>query len=378
MTLALGVALSLFTACVVTRYIVYAVYAVGVRNPKYWARTKKEPAFDFIGRRKLTYGIAAIVIAAGLVAMIFNAANGRRALNFSLEFLGGTSTTVGFNEDYSLVELDDSGLLALAREAGVQPLMHLSTLTENGNFSTERATQVLNDPALSARLISEAAAKAAQKGYRGLDLDFEFLGAANAAAYAGFAARLREALDGLPLITALAPKTSDTQPGLLYEGHDYGALGAASDAVLLMTYEWGYTYGPPMAVAPLPNVRRVVEYALSRIPAEKIFLGFPNYGYDWPLPYARGTTRARSISNPEAVWLAAEFGAEIRFDDGAQTPYFNYTAGGTAHEVWFEDPRSAKAKYDLVSEYALRGVGFWNFMRPFPAGFALLGAMFEL
>ena len=289
-----------------------------------------------------------------------------------------TPFTYGVGPDASLVDLDDSGLLALAREAGVQPLMHLSTLTENGNFSTERATQVLNDPVLSARLISEAAAKAAQKGYRGLDLDFEFLGAANAAAYAGFAARLREALDGLPLITALAPKTSDTQPGLLYEGHDYGALGAASDAVLLMTYEWGYTYGPPMAVAPLPNVRRVVEYALSRIPPEKIFLGFPNYGYDWPLPYTRGTTRARSISNPEAVRLAVQNGAEIFFDETAQTPYFNYTAGGVAHEVWFEDPRSAKAKYDLVSEYALRGVGFWNFMRPFPAGFALLGAMFEI
>ena len=107
MTLALGVALSLFTACVVTRYIVYAVYAVGVRNQKYWARTKKEPSIDFIRRRKLTYSIAAFVIAAGLIAMIVNGVNGRRALNFSLEFLGGTSTTVGFNEDYSLVELDE-------------------------------------------------------------------------------------------------------------------------------------------------------------------------------------------------------------------------------------------------------------------------------
>ena len=107
MTLALGVALSMFTACVVTRYIVYAVYAVGVRNPKYWARAKKEPSIDFIGRGKVTYSIAAFVIAAGLIAMIVNGVNGRRALNFSLEFLGGTSTTVGFNEDYSLVELDE-------------------------------------------------------------------------------------------------------------------------------------------------------------------------------------------------------------------------------------------------------------------------------
>ena len=54
------------------------------------------------------------------------------------------------------------------------------------------------------------------------------------------------------------------------------------------SYEWGYTYGPPMAVAPLPSVRRVVEFALTEMPPEKIFLGFPNYAYDWTLPYAPG------------------------------------------------------------------------------------------
>ena len=289
-----------------------------------------------------------------------------------------TPFTYGICPDASLVELDDGALLALAREYGVRPLMHLSTLTENGNFSTERASQVLSDPALADRLIEAVVRTVDEKGYRGLDLDFEFLGRDNAEAYADFAARLRQALDGLPLITALAPKTSDDQPGLLYEGHDYAALGAASDAVLLMTYEWGYTYGPPMAVAPIGSVRRVVEYALSRIPAEKILLGFPNYAYDWTLPFEAGVSRARSISNVQAPALAVQYGAEIFFDEAAQTPYFNYVSDGRTHEVWFEDPRSAKAKYDLVAEYALRGIGFWNFMRPFPAGFALLGMMFDL
>ncbi len=289
-----------------------------------------------------------------------------------------TPFTYGIGPDASLVPLDDGPLLDLAREYGVRPLMHLSTLTENGNFSTERAQAVLNDPALSDRLISEAVRTVREKDYRGLDLDFEFLGRDNAAPYAGFAARLREALDGLILITALAPKTSDGQPGLLYEGHNYRALGEASDAVLLMTYEWGYTYGPPMAVAPIASVRRVVEYALSRIPAEKILLGFPNYGYDWTLPFEAGVSRARSISNVQAPALAVQYGAEILFDGAAQTPYFNYIADGRAHEVWFEDPRSARAKYGLVTEFALRGLGFWNFMRPFPAGFALLGEMFEI
>ena len=289
-----------------------------------------------------------------------------------------TPFTYGITENADLVPLDDAALLSLARQYGVRPLMHLSTLTENGNFSTERAARVLNDPALSARLIERAVRTVNEKGYRGLDLDFEFLGAANAAAYADFASRLRAALGGLPLITALAPKTSDAQPGLLYEGHDYAALGAASDAVLLMTYEWGYTYGPPMAVAPLASVRRVVEYALTRIPPEKILLGFPNYAYDWPLPFEAGSTRAQSISNERAVTLAVRYGAEIFYDETAQTPYFNYLLEGRAHEVWFEDPRSARAKYELVIQYGLRGIGFWNYMRPFAAGFALLGNLFDI
>ena len=106
MTLALGVALSMVTACVISRFIVYAVYAVGVRDPKFWARKKNEPKFDFIAKQKMFAGIAVLVIAIGIGAMGVNAARGARALNFSLEFLGGTSTTVEFKEDYTLEQLD--------------------------------------------------------------------------------------------------------------------------------------------------------------------------------------------------------------------------------------------------------------------------------
>ena len=145
------------------------------------------------------------------------------------------------------------------------------------------------------------------------------------------------------------------------------------------SYEWGYTYGPPMAVAPLPSVRRVVEFALTEMPPEKIFLGFPNYAYDWTLPYAPGTTHAQSIGNEAAVQLAVNVGAEIRFDEQAETPWFAYTDGESrAHEVWFEDARSSLAKYRLVTEYGLCGIGYWNFMRPFTASFALLNAVFRL
>ena len=162
---------------------------------------------------------------------------------------------------------------------------------------------------------------------------------------------------GYKTSVALAPKTSTDQPGLLYEGMDYALLGANADNVFLMTYEWGYTYGPPMAVAPLNKVRQVVEYALTQIPKEKILMGIPNYAYDWALPYERGITKARLIGNVEAVHIAAENGVSIQYDDLAQSPHFNYTRNGIAHEVWFEDVRSIEAKLNLAREYELLGVG---------------------
>lgn len=177
---------------------------------------------------------------------------------------------------------------------------------------------------------------------------------------------------------ALAPKTSDDQQGLLYEGIDYAALGEAANGVFLMTYEWGYTYGPPMAVAPLNMVRRVAEYALTRIPRDKIILGIPNYGYDWPLPYVRGTTRARSLGYTEAIQLAIDHGVPIRFDETAQSPWFRYWQYGIQHEVWFEDVRSYKAKFDLMDELGLPGAGFWQLMRLFRAGWLLADSMYNI
>ena len=292
-----------------------------------------------------------------------------------------TPFTYGFTPQGALVELDDGALLAAAAEAGTAPLMHLSTLTESGGFSNELAHLALTDQALQDTLIDNLEAMLLRKGYRGLDVDFEYLPPEDAGAYAAFLARLTERLAplGLPVLAALAPKTSADQPGTLYEGHDYAAIGAAVSRVLLMTYERGYIYGPPMAVAPLPNVRQVVEYALTEIPAEKLWLGVPLYGYDWPLPFVQGRTRAQSLSPQEAVALAVRYGAEIQYDQQSQAPWFRYTDEyGGGHEVWFEDARSIQAKLALVPEYGLDGVGYWNLNRPFPQNWRVLNALYRV
>lgn len=119
-----------------------------------------------------------------------------------------------------------------------------------------------------------------------------------------------------------------------------------------------------MAVAPLNMVRRVLDYAITEIEPSKMNLGIANYGYDWPLPFVQGETAARTIGNVEAVQIAIRYGAEIQFDEIAQSPYFNYTdEEGMEHVVWYEDVRSLEQKYDLLNEYGLNGIGVWQIMR---------------
>ena len=147
--------------------------------------------------------------------------------------------TYGIDAQGGLLPLDDGDMVTAARSHGTRPVMHLSTLTESGQFDTERGAMVLTDYVLQERLISGIFETIGQKGYVGLDVDFEYLPGELAAAYAAFLDRLHRMLRarGMFLWAALAPKTSAAQQGLLYEAHDYAAVSAAVDGVLLMTYE---------------------------------------------------------------------------------------------------------------------------------------------
>lgn len=153
-----------------------------------------------------------------------------------------TPFTYGFTPDGTLLPLDDERLISSSQSYGTAALMHLSTLTESGGFSNELASAVINNPMASDTLISNVLQTLNEKGYYGLDIDFEFIFPQDAAAYAAFIekARIRLNAEGYPVIAALAPKASRNQPGVFYEGHDYAKIGAAANEVFVMTYEWGY------------------------------------------------------------------------------------------------------------------------------------------
>ena len=311
----------------------------------------------------------------------------RAVLRRTLPYLTYLSIfSYGFKEDGTLLPPNggDDEIIALAKEYGTVPILTLTSITEKGTFSSELVEKLLSSDDLLESVASELVRTAQEKGYGGIDLDFEYIPAQYAEVYASFAELLRNMLpDGFVVFTSLAPKTSADQRGLLYEGHNYRLIGESADRVLLMTYEWGYTYGPPLAVAPLPQVRRVIEYALTEIPAEKIFMGIPNYGYDWKLPYVRGESKAQSISNEEALRIAMERKAQIQYDELAQTPYFTYYAangsgGVSEHVVWFDDVRSMNTKLRIINEYGLFGGGVWNVMKYFPGLWTVMNSLYKI
>lgn len=295
-----------------------------------------------------------------------------------------TIFTYGIADDGSLVDVDDEGIIQLARSYGVAPLMQISSLNERGVFSSATAARLFSDPVLQDRVIAEIEGVLREKRYSGVDVDFEYVEGEYADAYVEFVRKLREALapDGYEVFVALAPKYEADQEGLLYEGHDYRGLGEAADAALIMAYEWGYRFGEPQAVAPIDKVRRVMDYAVTEIPPEKLFLGTPNYGYDWPLPFVQGATEASSLSNQEAIERATEKKAAIEFDPIAKSPYYNYfertTGRPVEHVVWFEDGRSVDATMDVVNDYGIRGVTVWNLMRYFPQLWTVLNSTFRI
>lgn len=302
-------------------------------------------------------------------------------LESTLPYLTNLSIfSYGFTGQGELIPpaLNDTWMIEAAAGMGVNSILTLTPMDAEGRFSNILIHQMVNNEDAKNALIQNILVTLGEKGYQGVDVDFEYILAEDRDAFTSFVAELTEVMNenGYETSVALAPKTSSDQRGLLYEGKDYRGLGAAANSVLLMTYEWGYTYGPPMAVAPINKVRQVVEYAITEIPVEKINLGIPNYGYDWPLPFEQGVTKATTIGNVQAVQLAIEYGSVIGFDEVAQTPYFHYIENGVEHEVWFEDVRSMQAKFDLVKEFSLRGMGYWQLMRLFLANWVLLDNQF--
>lgn len=282
-------------------------------------------------------------------------------------------------EDGSLVDIDDRAAIKTAISENIVPMMSITnfSVTSKGE---NLAHIVLNNPQIMQSLQTNIINIMKEKGYKGLNIDFENVLPIDRDAYTRFLQNTVDRMhkEGFFVSTALAPKTNANQVGLLYEAHDYAAHGKIADFVVLMTYEWGWRGGPPTAISPINEMERVLDYAVSVIPRDKILMGFQIYARDWTLPHAKGQV-AETFSVQEAIQRAYKYNATIEYDVISQSPFYHYTdEKGINHEVWFEDARSAQAKFDLVKDYDLRGLSYWVLGYPYPQNWELLKDNFTI
>ena len=168
--------------------------------------------------------------------------------------------TYSFSFDGNLTPLRDEFILRRAYEYGVRPLMTLSSIDDDGRFSPELSDSLLNNVEMQQKLMGQVLNTLQTRQYSGVVVDFERILPQNRDIYTNFIRNIHKFLNdnGYILYVAVAPKISAEQLGALYTAHDYEGLGEASDGVIIMTYEWGYIYSQPMAVAPIQKVEKVV------------------------------------------------------------------------------------------------------------------------
>ncbi|WP_018132352.1 glycosyl hydrolase family 18 protein [Effusibacillus pohliae] len=283
------------------------------------------------------------------------------------------------NPDGTLSDIPDDKLIDWVKAEHVAPLLTVTNF-EGDRFSPDLAHVILQDANIRRQTIENIVNLAKTKGYQGVNIDFEHLHPEERDSFNCFVRELAEASasEGLPITVTLGPKTADDPNNPWMGAFDYRTLGGLADRVILMTFEWGWVGGPPMAVAPLNMVRRVLDYATTVIPSDKILMGIALYGYNWPTPYEEGN-RATGISPKAAVEQAIRAKGHIHFHAESAAPMFMYRGPrNEMRQVWFEDARSVLAKFHLVRELELGGISYWMLGNPFPQNWTLLHSTFQI
>lgn len=265
----------------------------------------------------------------------------------------------------NFVDINDSEIIQLAAIYGVKPIMFLSSTTDQGKGSYGTTHLILNNIEIQDILINNIIIKLKSKGYYGLNLAFHSIIPDDMENHITFIAKVTERLnrEGFQVFVSLTPSTlTDTT----LQNNYYAAIGAATNNVVLMTYLWASAEIAQVSETTVNYLRQYLDYVVTQIPPEKIFIGLIRIAYDWELPYVPNDSIGRSLTHSDVIRQANQLDTTILFDEESQTPYFYYNDSGIEHYVWFKDARSTSAILNLVDYYGLKGIAIWNIMYYYP------------
>ncbi|WP_347488805.1 glycosyl hydrolase family 18 protein [Desulfoscipio sp. XC116] len=196
-------------------------------------------------------------------------------------------------------------------------------------------------------------------GFNGVCIDIEDMHAWDRELYIQFLAELSAQLKpaGYEIIACVPSRTTDKVTGGWGDNFDFAKVGRYADMVAVMAYDEHTAGSKAGPIASSAYIERVIKYALSKLPPEKILLGVAGYGFDWNY----GLGNSRYLSYQLAVETAKKYKVSVQWDNSSQAPYFNYTdQNGHWHSVYFENSSSLAFKLDAVNKYNLKGIALWR------------------
>lgn len=255
------------------------------------------------------------------------------------------------------VSVEDPSIVSYLHSHGIMVTATVTNLSQDGVWQGSLVSQVISNSTSASTHITALVNLITSKGYDGLDLDYENLTYGDRAAFSTFVQNLATALHaaGKTLSVNVYGKTSEPGSWGGQQSEDWLAIGKAADEVRIMAYEYSWSTSPPGPVSPIWWVNHVLSFALSEIPPAKIMHGIPLYGYDWP----------NGSSATDHVWTdlmstASKYGATALWDTTSASPWYQYSASGISHTVWFDNASSTDAKLAASNTYNVGGVFLWR------------------
>jgi spore germination protein YaaH len=241
-----------------------------------------------------------------------------------------------------------------AREAAADHDLTVYGLLANlheGSFDRDSVAQFLESPEKMEAHAQELVDAALADDLDGIDVDYEHLHAEDRDAYSEFMEKLAEACHEADLLLSTAVHSKTAEPGT-WDGdraQDWERLGAAVDVFRVMTYDYSWLTSPPGPVAPPDWVEEVIAFAVTQVPAEKIEIGIPQYGYLW------GPNGPASFIWPQFLENYPDAGEGVR-DEASQELKFEFEE----NTVFFADAEAQAPKFRLAREKGVRGVALWH------------------
>ncbi len=275
-------------------------------------------------------------------------------------------TIMGYRVDMNgaLNDLDDTRVIQTSLQYGVVPLMLVYGVNDTGQGDPSLSHTIFNNTEVQNRFLENIIAVLSTKGYYGAIFGFQYVLEEDRENYTNFIVHASDRLHELGYLSGavMIPNTFGYVRGEPYMQTYYSRIGSSVDGIILLSYQWSTSYIPEVYQTTYDYMKDYVEFAVTQIPPEKIYLGISRVAYDWELPYVEGQSFVASLTDPNALALANRYGSEIFFDEVTQTPYFEYNVSGRRHLVWFRDLRYINAMLKLVEEYGLGGISIWNIM----------------